>query len=60
MNDLVKAALVVGAAIIFSAALLIYFSPYQTCVRAIHDKREAIPSADVQLRCAQMVGGRGR
>jgi hypothetical protein len=58
MTDPVKSACIIGAAIIVSAALLIYFSPYQTCIRAIYDKRANTAVADAQLCCAQLVGGR--
>ncbi len=34
MGDLIKAAFIVGIAIIGSTALWIYYSPYQSCVRA--------------------------
>lgn len=34
MNDAVKIALIIAAAIILSVGLWLYFSPYQQCVRA--------------------------
>jgi hypothetical protein len=34
MNQGVKIAAIIGGAMIVAAALVIYFSPYQSCVRA--------------------------
>ncbi len=34
MSDIVKAYLIVAGAVLFAVALYIYFSPYQSCVRA--------------------------
>jgi hypothetical protein len=44
---MVKAAIIIGVAIIASTALWIYFSPYQTCVRAEHAKGAPSP----EMRC---------
>jgi hypothetical protein len=41
MNDLVKAATILGAAIVCATAIWIYFSPYQTCVRAEQATRKS-------------------
>lgn len=37
MNDTIRAALTVGAAIVVAMGMYIYFSPYQSCVRSISD-----------------------
>lgn len=34
MNDMIKAAFIIGIAIVAATGLWIYFSPYQTCVRS--------------------------
>ncbi|MER9886821.1 hypothetical protein NKJ48_14210 [Mesorhizobium sp. M0114] len=34
MGDQAKAALIIAAAILIATAMYIYFSPYQSCVRA--------------------------
>ena len=34
MSDIVKASLVVAGTVLLAVALYIYFSPYQSCVRA--------------------------
>ncbi|HEX8532992.1 MAG TPA: hypothetical protein VF662_02395 [Allosphingosinicella sp.] len=34
MSDVVKVALIAAATVIAAVAIYIYFSPYQTCVRA--------------------------
>jgi hypothetical protein len=41
MNDLVKAATILGAAIVCATAIWVYFSPYQTCVRAEQATRKS-------------------
>jgi hypothetical protein len=33
MNNMVKASLIIAGAIVLVAAICVYFSPYQTCVR---------------------------
>lgn len=33
MNNTIKAALIVGAAIVLAIGLYVYFSPYQSCMR---------------------------
>jgi len=38
MNDPVKIAIVVGAALIAVVAIWVYFSPYQSCVRAERER----------------------
>ena len=54
MSDPVKIAVVVGAAIIGATAIWIYFSPYYSCVRALHQENDQHP----EIRCAALVGGR--
>ena len=51
MNNPVKFGFIIGAAILLATGLYIYFSPYQSCVRA-YDK----PGAEVV--CARLLGGR--
>lgn len=34
MSDTIKGALIIGGAIVIAMALYLYYSPYQTCVRA--------------------------
>jgi hypothetical protein len=34
MNDMIKAAIIFAVAILIAMGMWIYFSPYQTCVRA--------------------------
>ena len=50
MNNQVNAGLIVAVAILLAVGLYIYFSPYQSCVRA-YDK----PGAGVL--CARLLGG---
>ena len=53
MSDLLKAALVLGAAILVATSIMTCFSPYQSCMRA-HS------SDDPQIRalvCARLLGG---
>lgn len=51
MSDILKAALVLGAAIVIATAIMTYFSPYQSCVPAFEGSSFA-------LRCAQAVAPR--
>jgi hypothetical protein len=50
----VKAALIIGAAIIISVALWICFSPYHTCVRA----ERADGAERAEIACAAALGQR--
>jgi hypothetical protein len=50
----VKAALIIGAAIIVSVMLWIYFSPYHTCVRAEYAEGAPAP----EFRCARALADR--
>ena len=54
MNNQVKAALIIGGSILVAIGLWIYFSPYQTCVRAEYDRG----SDRAEIRCAAVVSGR--
>ncbi len=45
MNNLVKAAIIIAVAIIVAVAASIYFSPYQSCVRAVADNDPGKPFA---------------
>lgn len=57
MSDILKAAVVLGAAIVVAVLLAAYFSPYHSCVRAATG--EAEPSLRA-LVCARAVGGNSR
>ena len=52
MSDTLKAALIVGGAILLATALYVYFSPYHSCVRSSFKTRSSL-----ELACAQAVGG---
>lgn len=55
-SNYIKAALIIGAAIIIAVAINIYFSPYHTCVRDLGEiKSEGNPG----IKCAVVIG-RGR
>ena len=47
----IKIALILGATILLSVGLYIYFSPYHSCVRASY-------GSGAGLRCAYAVGSR--
>ena len=47
MNDLPKAAAIVGAAIIIAVAINIYFSPFQTCKRGLEAQKPGSKNAGV-------------
>jgi hypothetical protein len=53
MTDRVKAAIILGSAIIIATLLWIYFSPYQTCVRA----ERVQGSSGAEWRCTMAIGG---
>jgi hypothetical protein len=55
MSDLVKAAAILGIAIVAATALWVYFSPYQTCVRA--QRAHNVPRAETN--CAAALGSHG-
>jgi hypothetical protein len=55
MSDLVKGALILAVAIIAGTAIITYFSPYQTCVRA---ERKINPTGRVEIQCAAALGRR--
>jgi hypothetical protein len=46
---------IIGAAIIASTGVYIYFTPYQTCVRWY---REMVPDTDPTQYCLAMMRGR--
>ena len=56
MTNLVKGALILGGSIIIAASIVMYFSPYQTCVRAERLDDKKIHSAEI--RCAAVLAGR--
>ena len=49
MNDLPKAAAIVGAAIIIAVAISVYFSPFQTCKRGLEAQK---PGTNSGVVCA--------
>ena len=53
MSETVKAAIIIAAAIVIGVALWVYFSPYQSCVRAGHAKRDTA----AENRCAMLLSG---
>ena len=56
MSPQVKAALIVAGAIVIATALWIYFSPFQTCLRAFSN---SLSSANGAIRCTGLLGGSG-
>lgn len=52
MSEQVKMGLIIAAAIVIAAAAYIYFSPYQSCVRARMDGG-TIHRYDAQIACAR-------
>lgn len=48
------AAVIIAGAILLAAAAMIYFSPYQTCVRAAVSQMES-DDPDLELQTAQQV-----
>ena len=55
MNDLPKAAAIVGAAIIIAVAISVYFSPFQACVRAV-DATSKATASQAAVICATKMG----
>jgi len=53
MSDLVKAALIVAAAIVVAVSIWIYFSPYNSCVRDLGGNKKAVGY------CVKALGGAG-
>ena len=51
MGDLVKAAAIIGAAIIIAVAISVYFSPFQTCKREVEATNNA-NSGKAGVACA--------
>ena len=56
MNDLPKAAAIVGAAIIIAVAISVYFSPFQTCVRGAVDATTKGKASHAAVICATKMG----
>lgn len=56
MSELVKAAIIVGIAIVIGVAVWTYFSPYHTCVRA----QKELGDSRAEIRCAGFVSGARR
>ena len=56
MNDLPKAAAIVGAAIIIAVAISVYFSPFQTCVRGAVDATTKVKASQAAVICATKMG----
>ena len=61
MTPQVKAALIIAGAIIIATALWIYFSPFQTCVRAQtapwEDQGSDTPKRLAVGTCVRVLGG---
>lgn len=53
MSDLVKIAIVLCCTVIVIFIVWMYFSPYQTCLRA----ERAEDSSNAEIRCAVAVSG---
>ncbi len=52
MSDTIKGALIIAAAILVATCVWVYFSPYQTCVRAI--VANGNEKLGAQISCANM------
>ena len=52
MSDIMKAALIVGGAVLLATIIALYFSPYHSCVRSGPEENRAWA-----LNCARAVGG---
>ena len=50
----IKAALILGVAIIFAVLVWMYFTPYQSCVREVSRLGVGSPA----IRCAQLLRGK--
>ena len=61
MTPQVKVALIIAGAILIATALWIYFSPFQSCVRArtqvLEEQGVDIPKRVAVVECASLVGG---
>ena len=53
MSDLLKAVLILSAAMLLATCIRTYFSPYHSCVRAYEGDQTAIRA----LICARAIGG---
>ena len=54
MDQLSKAALILGTAIVIAVSVWVYFSPYQSCVRGLNDEQNARRAPYI---CARALGG---
>ncbi|MCY4598358.1 MAG: hypothetical protein OXF27_00335 [Acidobacteria bacterium] len=52
MSDLLKAALILGAAIVVATSIVTYFSPFHSCIRA-HDGEQTRSRAIACARATQ-------
>ena len=52
MSDILKATLILSAAMLLAVIIMTYFSPYHSCVRTYGN-----PSPGWVMRCAEAVGG---
>lgn len=59
MKDQVKIAVIIGGAIVLATCIYIYFSPYQSCVRAARDSNTDSEWSDeyIRMRCAEIASG---
>lgn len=60
MNSVVKVALILCATALAGLAAYIYFSPYETCVRAqtrIYTGMYQDPLSAARVQCAERLGG---
>ena len=53
--NLVKAAAILAAGVIIAAGIVMYFSPYQSCMRGVADRN---PNAPAAVICARHLGRR--
>ena len=58
MKDPVKIAVIAAIASVVCVALYLYFSPYQSCVRAF--KSEGDNDFVANFQCTNMLGGQNR
>jgi hypothetical protein len=56
VSDLLKAALIISGAAIIATSIWVYFSPYQTCVRAEHVRGNEM----AERTCAAFLSGYNR
>lgn len=51
----IRAALIIGAAIVIAMAAYIYFSPFQTCKRELESSSDYSKRANAAAYCARIV-----